>query len=134
MASLDADLDALWNQLWEVEDQFRRGELRLTQDVRDLLRRAAPTVAIRETDAETALASADGATALLQEIRARVRDGSHRLSDALHRMYSLRDAGDLDGACQQMRDLLAVEMVPLYRDIAEGQLERLAELDHHSRD
>jgi hypothetical protein len=27
-----------------------------------------------------------------------------------------------------MRDLLAVEVVPLYRDIAEGQLERLDEL------
>lgn len=133
MTSRDADLDALWNQLWEVDDQFRRGELRLTQDVYDLLRRAAPTVAILETEAETALGSADSATALLQEIRARVRDGSNRLSDALHRMYNLRDAGDLDGACQQMRDLLAVEVVPLYRDIAEGQLERLAELAHRSR-
>ena len=124
---LDAELDALWNQLWHLEDQVRRGEaLKLTEDVRDLLRRAAPTVAIHETEAERDLASAERATELLREIRARIREGSSRLSDALHRMYSLRNAGDLDGACQQMRGLLAVEVVPLYRDIAQGQLEQLA--------
>ncbi|MDY7225408.1 DUSAM domain-containing protein [Hyalangium rubrum] len=129
MARLDADVDAIWNQLWELESQVHRGEtLKLTEDVRDLLRSAAPTVAIHAMEAETALGSTERATELLREIRARVREGSNRLSDALHRMYSLRDAGDLDGACQQMRDLLAVEVVPLYRDIAEGQLERLAEL------
>lgn len=67
------------------------------------------------------------ATSLLREIRRRITEGSHRLSRALHQMYSLRDAQDLAGARQQMRDLLAVEVVPHYRDIAEGQLERLDE-------
>ncbi len=129
MEYLDADLDAVWNQLWELENRVQRGEgLNLTPEVRDLLQLAAPTVAISSADAETALASAEGATALLRDIRARVRDGSHRLSDALHRMYRLRDSGDLDGARQQLRDLLAAEVVPLYRDIAEGQLQRLDEL------
>lgn len=41
-------------------------------------------------------------------------------------MYRLRDKGNLEGARQQMRDILAVEQVPHYRDIAEGQLEDLS--------
>lgn len=128
MEYVDAELETVWNQIWELENRVQQGEvLKLTPEVCGLLHHAAPTVAISRAEAETALASAAGATVLLREIQARVRDGSHRLSAALHRMYRLRDSGDLDGARQQMRDLLAVEVVPLYRDIAEGQLERLDE-------
>jgi DUSAM domain-containing protein len=43
-------------------------------------------------------------------------------------MYRLRDSGELEGARQQMREVLAAEVVPHYRDIAEGQLARLDEL------
>ncbi|WP_375768308.1 DUSAM domain-containing protein [Archangium gephyra] len=128
MEASDAELDAVWNQLWVLENRVQQGEaLALTQEVRDLLQRTAPTVAITEAQAQTALDSVESATALLFTIRARIRDGSHRLSDALHRMYRLRDKGDLDGARQQMRDVLAAEVVPLYREIAEGQLEEMAE-------
>lgn len=42
-------------------------------------------------------------------------------------MYRLEEARDYRGACQRMRDVLAVEVVPHIRDIAEGELERLAE-------
>ncbi|WP_225412831.1 DUSAM domain-containing protein [Stigmatella hybrida] len=128
MEDVDADLDAVWNQLWELENRVQRGEaLNLTPEVRALLQKAAPTVAISRGESEAALASMEGATALLLKIRARIREGSHRLSDALHRMYRLRDSGSLDAARQLIRDLLAVEVVPLYRDIAEGQLEQLDE-------
>ena len=75
-----------------------------------------------------ALASEGSAAALIHRIDARVHEGSRRLSAALNRMYRLRDSGDVEGARQQMRDVLAVEVVPHYRDIAEGQLERLDEL------
>jgi DUSAM domain-containing protein len=68
------------------------------------------------------------ATELLHSMRRRITDGSNRIMDALHLMYRLEERGDLDGARQQMRDVLAVEVVPHYRDIAEGQLERLSEL------
>jgi len=128
MEHLDADLDAVWNQLWVLENRIQQGEaLVLTHDGRNLLRRTAPTVATPEEEAETALDSVERATKLLLEIRARIRNGSNRLSDALHRMYRLRDRGDLEGARQQMRDVLAMEVVPLYREIAEGQLEEMAE-------
>ncbi|HYH95445.1 DUSAM domain-containing protein [Hyalangium sp.] len=122
--------DADWNEIWVLDNQVQQGRaLVLTDEVRALLRRTAPTVAISAAEADAALGSAESATALLQKIQGRIRDGSHRLSRALHRMYSLRDARDLEGARQQMRDLLAVEVVPHYRSIAKGQLRRLGEVE-----
>lgn len=124
----DAEVDALWNQLWELEHRVNQGEaLELTDDVCDLLRHAAPTVAIREDETELALSGVESATALLRKIRARIRDGSNRIMDALERMYDLQESGDLDGARQEMRAVLAVEAVPHYREIAEGELEKMEE-------
>lgn len=121
----DAELDALWDQLWGIEDRLNHGEtLELSERMRELLLRAAPTVAIRRADAEAALVSVESATVLLREIRKRIREGSHRINNALLRMYALQDAGDHEGARQQMRDVLAIEVVPLYREIAEGELEK----------
>jgi DUSAM domain-containing protein len=122
--------DADWNEIWVLNNQVQQGKsLVLTDEVRALLRRTAPTVAISETEADAALGSVEAATALLQKIEGRIRDGSHRLSQALHRMYNLRDARDFEGARQQMRELLAVEVVPHYRSIAKGQLRRLGEAE-----
>lgn len=125
MGNLEDD----WYPIRMLDNRVQQGEvLELTTDVLELLRRTAPTVAIGANEAEAALASVESSTALLQEIAARIRDGSHRLSRALDRMYTREGKGDLAGARQQMRDLLAVEVVPHYRDIAEGELERLDEL------
>ena len=116
-----------WHEIRLLDNRVQRGEaLTLTPDVRELLRRTAPTVAISEVDA--ALSNAESATTLLHTIRRRITEGSHRLSDALHWMYRLRDAGRLDEARQQMREVLAVEVVPLYREIAEGEIEKLNDL------
>ncbi|QRO01601.1 DUSAM domain-containing protein [Archangium violaceum] len=118
-----------WHEIRVLDNQVQRGEaLELTDDVRDLIKRTAPTVAIPEADAETALARVDSGTALLHEIRRRITEGSNRLVDALDRMYQLQQKGDLDGARQQMRDVLAVEVVPLYREVAEGEIEKLNKL------
>ncbi|MFP2906943.1 DUF2379 family protein [Pyxidicoccus sp. 3LFB2] len=117
-----------WHEIRVLDNRIQRGEaFTLTPEVRALLLRAAPTVAI--TEAAAALSSAETATGLLHAIRRRITDGSNRLSDALHRMYLLRDAGRLDEARQQMREVLSVEVVPLYREIAEGELEKLNDLD-----
>ncbi|HLM47113.1 MAG TPA: DUF2379 family protein, partial [Myxococcaceae bacterium] len=62
------------------------------------------------------------------EIRKRIREGSNRINDALVRMYALQGAGDLKGARQQMHDVLAIEVVPLYREIAEGEIAKLNDL------
>ncbi len=127
---MERNLEDDWYPIRMLDNRIQQGEaLELTEEIRALLRRAAPTVAITEAEAESALTTLEGATTLLREIRRRVTEGSHRLSRALHQMYRLRDARDLEGARQQMRDLLSVEVVPHYRDIAEGQLQRLDELE-----
>ena len=105
---------------------LREGErFALTADVRDLLKRTAPEVGISDTDAERSLMTEAGALELLRESARRIREGSSRLVNALHRMYKHKAAGDFDSARQEMRGVLAVEVVPLYRETAQGQLEDL---------
>lgn len=118
------DLRALAQQVLE-----RGTPLVLTDDTRALLLRTAEQVAITPAEAGDAVRSPSTAQPLLMEIRRRIRDGSHRLTDALHRAYRLRDAGDIAGARKQLRDVLAVEVVPLYREEAEIVLEKLARLE-----
>lgn len=115
-----------WHEIRVLDARVQQGRaLELTENVRALLLRSAPTVAISEAEAQAALANVESATILLRKIRERIREGSNRIGDALFRMYELQDAGDIDGARQQMRDVLSVEVVPLYREIAEGELTKL---------
>jgi DUSAM domain-containing protein len=108
---------------------IERGEpLELTDEVRSLLRRSASEVAISPEDAENALHSVPTATTLLGEITRRIREGSDRLCKAELRADDLQDAGDLDGACRLMEEVLAVEVVPHYRRIAESQLREATRL------
>jgi len=101
---------------------LRGGEpLVLTEEVRALLLRTAREVAIR--DPEAALSTDAGALALLREVTRRMTDGSNRLTDALHLMWRYQRAGDYDSARLQMRNVLAVEVVPYYRAMAQGQLD-----------
>ncbi|WP_225413818.1 DUSAM domain-containing protein [Stigmatella hybrida] len=97
----------------------------LTDDVRALLLRTAREVAI--PDAEAALRTEAGALALIGEAERRIADGSNRLTDALHRMWRLQTSGEFDGARQEMRDVLAVEVVPYYRVLAQEQLDDMAD-------
>lgn len=122
MEALDVD----WQQVRMLDDRVQQGEpLELTAGVRELLRRTAPTVAISEAEAEAALSHTGSATALLQQIRRRADDGTRRLMRALDAMYRLLKKGDIGGARQQMQDVLAVEVVPHFREMAEGELEKL---------
>jgi DUSAM domain-containing protein len=116
-----------WNDVRGLAKRvLEEGEpLLLTDEVRAILRRTAREVAIDAEEVEQALHTELAATDLLRNMARRIRDGSHRLSRALTQMYRLRDSGDLEGARQQMRDVLAVEVVPHYRDIAEVSLKAL---------
>ncbi|MFY1830721.1 DUSAM domain-containing protein [Myxococcus fulvus] len=118
-----------WDPIRALAHRILRSgeELALTEDVRRLLARTASEVAISEASATSALESEAGARALLEECSRRIREGSNRLTDALHLMYRHQDAGDFDNARQQMRDVLAVEVVPYYRDLAQGQLDDMAD-------
>jgi len=121
--------DTDWDELRALAQEVleRGAALELNDATRALLRCTAQQVAISQEDTEEALNSLSTAKAMLGEIRGRIRGGSNRLADALHRAYRLRDSGDLKGARRLMEDLLAIEVVPLYREQAESLLEELAQ-------
>ncbi|AKQ65608.1 hypothetical protein A176_002520 [Myxococcus hansupus] len=120
--------DLEWEPVRALARRIRSGEsLTLTDEVKALLIRTAPEVGISAADATQALGSRASAEALLLECARRIKEGSDRIVDALYRAKRYRQAGDYDNARQEMRDVLAVEVVPLYREIAEGQLEDLAD-------
>ncbi|NOK06902.1 MULTISPECIES: DUSAM domain-containing protein [Myxococcus] len=116
---------------WDLFRALSRRVLRdgmplvLTEDVRTLLLHTAREVAI--LDAELALRTEEGALALIRETGRRITDGSNRLTDALHVMWQHQRAGDYNSARQLMRDVLAVEVVPYYRELAQGQLDDMSD-------
>ena len=116
-----------WGQVRALALRVQQGRpLELRDDLRNFLRQTAPSVAISETEAEETLKTVEGTEALLTLMVMRMEDGKQRISEALYRMIRCQEAGDIEGARQQMRDVLAVEVVPLYRQAAE---ENLAGLD-----
>jgi DUSAM domain-containing protein len=125
---IDPELNA-WAQVRALAQRLQQGHaLELSEDMRDFLRRAAPTVAFSEDETEAALESREGAETLLRRTLERIHDGKERILQALERMTLLRDAGDLAGARKQLEDVLAVEAVPLFRKMAEENLVGLDEL------
>ncbi|GMT97842.1 hypothetical protein KH5H1_19610 [Corallococcus caeni] len=116
-----------WDEIRALSRSVLRegGPLTLTDDVRALLLQTAEEVAV--SDAAAALQSDAGALALLRECARRITDGSNRLVDALYRMHRLQDAGNWEEARQQMREVLAVEVVPYYRELATEQLDDMAD-------
>ncbi|RKH56900.1 DUSAM domain-containing protein [Corallococcus aberystwythensis] len=121
---MSEDID--WDPVRQLASRVEAGEpLVLTPAVRDLLLRTARQVAIPEPDAQAAVQNAATATALLREARGRIRDGSIRLNITEMRARDLARAGDKAGARKLLEDLLAVEAVPLYRELAEIALEDL---------
>ncbi|RKH13293.1 DUF2379 domain-containing protein [Corallococcus praedator] len=116
-----------WDAIRDLSQRVLRegAPLVLTEDTRALLHRTADEVAI--PDATSALQSDDGALALLRECSHRISEGSNRLMDALDRMYRHQDAGNYEDARKEMRDVLSVEVVPYYREAAQGQLDDMAD-------
>lgn len=113
-------------QLSVLAHRIQQGHaLERTDALLALLRRTAPTAAVSDAETEDSLKSPEGTEALMGMILSRFQKAERRFLRAMYRMTSLRDAGDLEGARQQMRDVLAVEIVPLYRDMAEEQLRGL---------
>ncbi|HYO73153.1 MAG TPA: DUF2379 family protein [Archangium sp.] len=116
-----------WNRLVELHDRLQRGEhVTLdSDDVLSLVRRVAQDVALHTEVTEQELREPTRTASLIREIRQRIRQGSRRLGSALLEAYRLQEAGDLKGARKVLEDLLAVEVVPLYRQTAQGELDDL---------
>jgi DUSAM domain-containing protein len=117
-----------WSQVRALALRVQQGRpLELRDDLRAFLRQTAPSVAITEAEADKALESLEGATALLGRMMERILVGEHRIKRALSRMMDCREAGDRKGALQALRDVLAVEVVPLFRQMAQENLDRYDE-------
>jgi DUSAM domain-containing protein len=115
-----------WEEVRKLAEQLERGQpLELTALVCDLLRRAARQVALSDDDAAEGLRSPSDAATLVAKISRRIRVGSRRLSRAIVDASRLQDAGDIQGARKLFENVLAVEVVPLYREIAQTQLNAL---------
>ncbi|MCP3136738.1 DUSAM domain-containing protein [Pyxidicoccus xibeiensis] len=97
----------------------------LTDEVRALLMDTSSDVAITPEEAERALLSEASAAELLKEIAKRIRMGSRRLSRALVDSARCQEAGDTEAARKLLMDVLAVEVVPHYREIIRTQLDAL---------
>ncbi|MCP3143730.1 DUSAM domain-containing protein [Pyxidicoccus xibeiensis] len=113
-----------WHHVQELASRLQQ-EARsdLTGGERELLLRVAREVAIG--DAEATLGTPTGVVDLAIEVSARIREGSRRLSQALVRAHRLLDAGDTAGARKVLQGVLDVEVVPLYRDHAQAELDEL---------
>ncbi|RKH32269.1 DUSAM domain-containing protein [Corallococcus praedator] len=118
------DID--WDPVRALVSRVDAGEaLTLTPQVREVLLRTAREVGIPASDAQAALKDVGAATALLHGAWARIRDGSIRLSLTEMRAQDLARTGDKAGARKLLEDLLAVEVVSLYRELAEMELKDL---------
>ncbi|HEX8703706.1 MAG TPA: DUF2379 family protein [Myxococcaceae bacterium] len=116
-----------WGQIRALSLRVQRGNrLELRDELRDFLRETAPSVAISEDEAAASLKTVEEAETLLAKMLERIEAGKRRILQALHQMFLCEEAGDIEGARQQLRDVLAVEVVPQYRHMAE---ENLAGLD-----
>lgn len=119
------DWDAIWHLNQRVTDQGQ--PLVLTEELRRLLRVTASDVAMPAAETEKALTSDEGAAGLLREVAKRIRVGSRRLSRSIVESARREEAGDRDGARQPLLDVLEVEVVPHYRQIAQSHLDALDE-------
>lgn len=120
-----------WGQIRALSLRVQRGNrLDLRDELRDFLLQTAPSVAISEEAAAESLKTVEEAEALLAKMLGRIETGKQRILQALHQMMLCEEAGDLEGARQHLREVLAVEVVPQYRLMAE---ENLAGLDKPSQ-
>ncbi|WP_434347379.1 DUSAM domain-containing protein [Myxococcus virescens] len=78
-----------------------------------------------EAEVLRALTTPAGSVELVREVRRRIREGSQRLMRAISESNRLVEEGDMTGARKCLEDVLAVEVVPLYRQHAEAELSHL---------
>ncbi|QRN97588.1 DUSAM domain-containing protein [Archangium violaceum] len=117
-----------WEEIRTLAEQLERDQpLERSAAVCDLLRRVARQVALSDDEAARGLLSPSDAATLVGKISRRIRVGSRRLSRAIVDASRRREAGDIQGARKLFEDVLTVEVVPLYREIAQTQLNALGE-------
>lgn len=117
-----------WDRVLGLYAKLERNEAtELTADVRGLCQRVARDVAISHDDAERALLTLEGTETLVREMRRRIFEGSRRLPRAFAESDRRKKAGDVAGARELLEGVLAIEVVPLYRQHATTMLDYVDE-------
>jgi len=117
-----------WDRVLRLYAKLERNEeIELNADMCDLYRRVARDVAISDDETERALLTPVGAETLVREMRRRIFEGSRRLSGAFAESDRRKKAGDVAGAREVLEGVLAVEVVPLYRQHATTMLDYVEE-------
>jgi DUSAM domain-containing protein len=115
-----------WDRVLALYGRLERNEvIEPDADVRDLCLRVARDVAVSHDDAERALLTPRGTETLVREMRRRIFEGSRRLSRALVDSARRKNSGDVAGARTVLEGVLAVEVVPLYREQAQIALDHV---------
>ncbi|NRD60540.1 DUSAM domain-containing protein [Corallococcus exiguus] len=123
-----------WERIRSLGGQLPEdGELPVTEDVRELLLRVAPDVALTQDEARRALNDPSTAAVLLREMHRRIRDGSRRLSRALVESHKLKQTGDFAAARDVLNRVAAVEIVPFYRDQVRIALDHVEDPDEDNQ-
>ncbi len=113
-----------WDRVLGLYAKLERNEaIEPSADVHDLCRRVARDVAINNDDVERAFLTSEGTETLVREMRRRIFEGSRRLSRAFAESDRRKKAGDVAGAREVLEGVLAVEVVPLYRQHAATMLD-----------
>jgi DUSAM domain-containing protein len=119
-----------WDKVLGLYSKLERDEaLELNEDVYALCRRVARDVAVSNDDVERALLSPNEMETLVRELRRRIFEGSRRLSKAFAESDRRKKAGDVAGAREVLEQVLAVEVVPLYRQHATTMLDYVDDLE-----
>ena len=113
-----------WDKVLGLYARLERNEpIEPDADMHALCRRVARDVAISDDDAERTLSTPQGTETLVREMRRRIFEGSRRLSRAFAESDRRKKAGDVAGAREVLEGVLAVEVVPLYRQHATTMLD-----------
>lgn len=108
-----------WDQVLGLYARLERNEaLETSDELHSLCRRVAKEVAIADEHSARALLTQQGTEALVREMRRRIFEGSRRLSKAFAESDRHKQKGDTEGARKALEEVLAVEVVPLYRQHA----------------
>jgi DUSAM domain-containing protein len=120
-----------WDAVRELNRRVtEQGEpFSLTDETRTLLQATARDVAITPEEVARALQNNASGAELLKAIANRIRTGSRRLSRAIVESDKRQQVGDAEGARKPLLDVLAVEVVPHYREVAQTHLDALDDTD-----
>jgi DUSAM domain-containing protein len=115
-----------WDRIEQLARRLEQGErLYLDEDTRELLRIVGADVALAPEFVAEHLTSVEEAEVLLREERARIRDGSQALGQAILTAWKHARAGEPEEGYAALERAIQAEPVPWYRECARRERNRI---------